>query len=400
MTVQPPVRPRRLFLVALVAVTGLGPLAMQIFVPALPLIQVDYRVSTGTAQLGLSLAMLAIAVSTLVYGPLSDRLGRRPVVLAGLWIYLVGSLACVLAPSIEVLILGRVVQATGATAGMVLSRAMVRDIYPQEKVAGALAAIAIAMSAAPMIGPAIGGELTDRLGWRAIFGFGAAVGFGVLLLAQWRLRETRPARRDPPGLGAMLADMRLLFGSARFNGYAWGGAFGHSVFFSFFAAAPYLMVNSLGRPAREYGYYFVGILIAFMAGSGVAVRWSERLGGDRMVMVGSAIAVSGAGLALALALAGVLSPASLFLPTALTLFGMGPVMANLQAGALGVHPHAAGSASGLIVFLQMGLGAVFAQLVGLLQDGTPLPMTGFMAAAVLMTFATFLIAWRANRRAA
>ena len=392
-------QPTRLFLFTLVAATALGPLAMQIFVPALPLIQVDYEVTPGTAQLALSLSMVAIAVSTLVYGPLSDRFGRRPMLILGLWIFLAGSAICSLAPTIELLILGRIVQAIGGTSGMVLSRAMVRDVYAHEKVASVLAAITIAMVVAPMLAPAIGGILSDLFGWRAIFSFAGAVCIGVLLLVNLYLTETGTRPPTHVGVTGMIEGFAMLLRSPAFCGYAFAGAFGLSGFFSFVAAAPYLMVNSLGRPPTEYGLFFVSISLSFMAGNAVAARISERVGIDRMIFLGNAVALLGVGIMLALSLAGVFSPLSIFAPTGIMVFGNGLAMANLQAGALGIYPRSAGTASGLSGFLQMSIAAGFAQIVGVLQDGSPLPMAVFMFATVLMAFLTFLIALRANRRA-
>ena len=400
MTAQPPVRPGRLFLFALVAATALGPLAMQIFVPALPFIQADYAVTPGTAQLALSLSMAAIALSTLVYGPLSDRYGRRPTLIVGLWIFLAGSAICSLAPSIEVLILGRVVQAIGGTSGMVLSRAMVRDVYAHEKVASVLAAITLAMVVAPMVAPAIGGVLTDLIGWRAIFSFAGIVGVGVLLLVQLRLTETGPRPPTHAGVIGMIEGFAMLLRSRAFCGYAFSGAFGLCAFFSFVSAAPYLMANALERPATEYGLYFVFISLSFMAGNAIAARISERVGIDRMIVLGSAVALFAVVLLLSLSVAGWFSPLTIFGPPAIMVFGNGLAMANLQAGALGIYPRSAGTASGLSGFLQMSMAAAVAQIVGMLQDGTPIPMAIFMFASASLAFLAFLIALRANRAAA
>ena len=397
MTQPSPVHPGRLFLFALVAATALGPLAMQIFVPSLPIIQTDFGVSTGAAQLALSLSMVAIAVSTLIYGPLSDRYGRRPVLLAGLALFLVGSAICAAAPSIEILILGRIVQATGGSSGMVLSRAMVRDVYAQEKVASVLATITMAMVVAPMVAPAIGGVLTDLLGWRVIFVFAGAVGVGVLLLVQMRLTETRSLPPTHAGVSGMLEGFVLLLRSPAFCGYAFAGAFGLAGFFSFLAAAPYLMVNSLGRPPSEYGIAFITISLSFIAGNAVAARCSERVGQDRMILLGCGVALAGIAGLVVLSMAGYFSTYTIFGPTMVMVFGHGMALANLQAGALGVYPRSAGTASGLSGFLQMAIAALFAQLVGMLQDGTPYPMAAFMLASVVLAFLSFLIAYRANR---
>ena len=395
-----PAHPSRAFLFTLVVVTALGPLAMQIFVPALPIIQTDFQVSAGTAQLALSLSMVAIALATLIYGPLSDRYGRRPVMLFGLSVFLVGSAVCAFASSIDMLIVGRIVQAIGGTAGMVLARAVVRDVYAQEKVASVLATITLAMVVAPMFAPAIGGVLTDVFGWRANFAFVGLFSVGVLILVQSRLAETASLPPTHAGFSGLFEAFGLLMRSGVFRGYAFAGAFGLSAFFSFISAAPYLMVNVLGHPAADYGIYFIAISLSFMAGNAVAARYSTQAGGERMIVLGCAIAVAGVAALFALTMAGRLSALTIFAPTAVMVFGNGLAMANLQAGALGVFPRSAGTASGLSGFLQMSIAAGFAQCVGALQNGTAYPMAAFMMVSVVLSLASFLYALRAGKAAA
>lgn len=361
-------------LLALVLATGLGPFAMQVFLPALPAIQEGFGARPAAAQLAFSLSTLSIAVATLVYGPLSDRLGRRPALLGGLVVFLLGTLLCALAPSLELLVLGRVVQAAGGCAGMVLSRAIVRDLYPREQAAQALAWITMAMVVAPMMAPALGGILVDLAGWRAIFLLGLVAGAGVLFAVARRLAETgRPGALG--GGPAMLGAFAHLLGQRAFRGWAVQAAFSMAVFFSFLSAAPFLVVEAYGRPAAEYGLLFVLISAAFMAGNFAAARLSARLGSERMILLGSAGSLGGALLALALALAGFWTPLALFLPTALGAFAQGMAMPNAQAAIVSVAPELAGSAAGLSGFLQMGVAALAAQIVGSLSTGSPIPVT-------------------------
>ena len=385
-------RPSRSFLIALVAVTAIGPLAMQIFLPALPIIQADYGVAPGTAQLALSLSMLSIALSTLAYGPLSDRFGRRPVLIAGLLIFLLGSAICSQAPDIWTLILGRVVQAAGGASGMVLARAMVRDVYAQEKVASVIASLTLAMVVAPMLAPAIGGFLTELWSWRATFVFVGLVGLPIVTLVVFRLAETNSQPAHHRGVSGMIEGFALLLRSPIFCGYAFSGAFGLAGFFAFAAGAPYVMVNVMDRPVTEYGLYFVMISLAFMAGNFASARLSERFGTNRMIVVGCTLSLTAALIEAALLLAGFWTPLAIFIPTAGVVFGSGLAMPNMQAGALGVYPRSAGTASGLSGFLQMGIAAVFAQTVGTLQGDTPYVMIGFMVLALALSAGSFLAA--------
>jgi DHA1 family bicyclomycin/chloramphenicol resistance-like MFS transporter len=388
-----PERPSFRFVTVLVLATALGPFAMQVFLPALPAIQESFAVSAPTAQLTLSLSALAIAVATLFYGPLSDRVGRRKALLGGLLVYLAGSLACALAPSIPILILGRVVQAAGGCAGMVLARAIVVDLYGREQSATVLAYITMAMVVAPTVAPAFGGLLADLAGWRAVFVAGALVGLLVLLAVRAELAETVHASARPAGRGPWRSFPALLRSPA-FLGYALQGAFSIATFYAFLAAAPYLMVKVMGQPASAYGLMSVLVSVAFMAGNYAAARLTSRLGGDRMILAGSIGSLAGMGLLLALVATGSWSPWAIFLPTSLAAFAQGMALPNAQAAMVGVDPQAAGAASGLGGFLQMAAAAGAAQLVGSVQNGTPWPMALGMATCAALSLIAAVTAIR------
>jgi DHA1 family bicyclomycin/chloramphenicol resistance-like MFS transporter len=384
----------------LAAATALAPLAMQVFLPALPAIRAHYDVPAGVAQLAFSLAAALMAVATLLYGPMSDRYGRRPVLIAGLLVYLLGSLICLVAPSIELLIAGRVIQAVGGCAGMVLARAIIMDLFGRERSAQMLAYVTTAMVLAPMVSPAIGGVLTDLFGWRAIFVFGALFGAVVLAAILTRLAESNRARSGGISPVAMLAGFRSVLRRPAFRGYAAHGAFSLSLFFSFLAGAPFVTIEVMGRPATEYGIWFIVISACFMAGNMVAARVSARFGLDRMILVGTLCAVLGVTLAvLGMALVG-WTMVALFLPMSLAAFGQGMAMPNAQAGAVGAAPDAAGAASGLAGFLQMAAAAAFAQAVGMIQNDTPYPMLAAMALCAVGALGACAMILRAARRPA
>ena len=347
----------------------------------------ELRGRARVVQLALSLSILANAVANLAYGPLSDRFGRRPVLLVGLTAFIAGSLGCALAPSIELLIIARVVQSIGGAAGMVLARAMVRDLYDRERSAGIIAYLTMAMVVAPMLAPTIGAVLLDVASWRAIFFL--ATGIGVALA--WPIL---PSRRDPLAGSAHRQHVRgrrrpaplrpvLVLCAAE--------TFGISVFFAFISGAPYFMMNVLGRPATEYGLWFILVSAAFMAGNLVAGRFSARIGLDRMVLAGALLALTGAGLALALLLGGAWTPLALFGPMMAAGLGNGFSVPNAQAGAVSVDPLLAGTASGIAGFSQMFVAALVSQAVGMLQNGTPYPMVGFMAGCAVLSLAGFLL---------
>lgn len=384
----------RLFLAVLVGATALGPLAIQIFLPSLPAIQADLEVSGPVAQLVFSLSMAAIAVSMLVYGPLSDRFGRRPMLIAGLILYLIGSLACALAPNIAVLILGRTVQAVGGAGPIALTRTIIRDLYGRERAASMIAYLTMAMVVVPMMAPVIGGYLNDLIGWRAIFAFCAAVGLLVSALVLTRLPETHRDQVAIPGIGSMIAGFAQLLRTPAFRAFAFQSAFCIASFFSFAAAAPYVVIVVMERSASAYGLFFMVVSLAFMLGNFFAARTSERVGVERMVLIGSSLSALATVLTLILLTTVGWVPWALFGPSILLALGNGLSIPNAMAGAISVDPRAAGTASGLSGFLQMLLAAVFAQLAGMWQNGTPYPMIGFMIAASVLALASFVVSLR------
>src|SRR5690606_34881070 len=331
---QIPERLSRSMIVLLAAASALGPVAMQIMLPAIPVVRERFDISTGTAQLTLSLSMFSIALATLVYGPLADRYGRRKVMLAGIGITVVGSVLCMMAGSIELLIFGRVVQAAGGAVGLVLARAIVRDVYDARDAASIIATLAMVMVVMPMMSPLIGGELLVRFDWHSIFYLVAAISL-LMMLAMYRLLPETLRNPQPfTGVVSMLKGFVTLFRSRVFTCYAVNSAFISVVFFTFISAAPEVMITVLKHPPNEYGYYFIMIPAAFMVGSYIARGLSSRLGITRMIMLGSAIGLAGIVTALVLHLAGLMHPLGLFVPVAMTTFGNGLSLPNAQAGAI------------------------------------------------------------------
>ncbi len=379
----------RRLIVLLAATAALGPSATQIILPAVPAIRQDFAVSDDIAQLTLSLSMAAIALGTLTYGPLADKFGRRPVIMLGLAICFAGSLLCALAGTIETLIAGRFVQAFGAAVGLVLARAIIRDVYGPVESARAIATLVMVMVVIPMVSPAAGGELLIRFGWQSIGAATAAFSMAMLLMITFSLPETLKQSVPFAGAGAMLRTFGELLSSRVFSGYAFCAAFVSVVFFSFIAAGPEILVSVYERPVNEYGYYFIMMPCGFMAGNYIARHYGLRLHGDRLMLAGMMIAVAGVCLAFVLQLAGWRHPLALFAPVSLTVFGNGITLPNAQAAAINEFPQLAGSASGLAGFLQMALSALAAQLVAAVYNGTAYPLLFIMLAAALLSLGSF-----------
>ncbi|WP_458093829.1 multidrug effflux MFS transporter [Roseomonas sp. WA12] len=353
----------------LVAMTGLGPFTMQILIPALPRMAVDLDVPYAVAQLTLTLYLLGVALGQLLYGPLSDRYGRRPVLLGALGLYLLASALSAFAPSMAWLGVGRVAQAMGACSGMVLGRAIIRDVWPREEAASRIGYVVMAMTLAPMVAPMAGALIEEGFGWRA--SMIACLLFGApLLAAVWlRLPETLREPQPLPGLRGMgLAYMSLL----RLPAFRWIGAVGAAstgVFFAFMAGAP-RVAESMGYTPRDYATAFLAISVCFAGGSWLAGRYSARFGLARMLSAGLWIIILGAGVMLAVQL---LLPHTLmgfFLPMALIAIGNGISLPNAVAAAISVRPERAGTASGLLGAMQMGFGALMTLVNGAFENGS------------------------------
>jgi len=383
MTLAVPPRPTLAILIGLAAI---GPLAQSILIPSMPGLQRVFETDYATVQYLLTLSLLGIALAQLVYGPVSDRYGRRPVLLVGGLIFLAGSVACIFAPDIETLIALRLVQAVGGCAGIVLASAILRDLYERERVASMLAYVIMGMVVAPMIAPTIGGILEEWIGWWANFVFVGIMGAIILGFALSTFHETNHARlplANPLDIGRAFG--RLLAVPA-FLSYAVVNAFSLAMFFGFLAGAPYVMIELMGRSPSEYGLYFMLVSGAFMAGNFISARVSPRFGIDRMIWAGTSLTLLGMMALFVVAALNRLTPGLLFgLPTLMAL-GNGLTMANGMAGAVSVNPRAAGTAAGLVGFMQMFLAAVASFIVGVLIDDNAMPLVSVMLISASLAF--------------
>ena len=377
----------------LIAITALGPLALNIVLPSLSSLTEAFATDYGTAQLALSLYLIGFAVGQLAYGPMSDRYGRRPMALAGLLLFLAGTVLAASAQDVVGLLVGRVLQALGASAGMVLGRAIVRDLFDRERSASILAFLMMAMVVVPMLAPLIGGTVDSLYGWRTSY-LVCLVAGGAVLLAVWVwLGETLPAPQPLPGLRGMMHSYACLLRRHAFRVYAAQVAFSSAAFFAFLGGAPYVTVEIMGRSPAEYGAWFTIGAAAYMLGNMVSGFASQRAGIERMVLAGTAASLLGVLIMFALALAGFVHPLAVFLPMALNAFGNGLSLPNGLAGAVSVDPALAGAASGLSGFLQMGVGAAASILVGHLIAGreSQLLMVTVMLGGATLAFGAALL---------
>ncbi len=312
-------------------------------------------------------------------------------VLAGLTLNMLASLAAFAATSIEALIVTRIVQAVGAASGIVMGRAMIRDLYERDRAAAMIGLVTTAVVIAPMVSPLIGGILDTTFGWEAIFLFIAVMAGMVLAWAVPVLPETRAV--DAAAAPAKLwQEWRALLTSAKFHGYVLAGALGSMPFFTFLGGGPHAVVTIMGRTSAEYGLWFALTSLGYMSGNFTASRLSQRWGVDAMITAGVVAELIGVGLTVTLiATVPEAGPVTIFVPQLVISYGNGVLLPNAIAGAVSVRPHAAGSAAGLTGFVQMALGAAATQGVALLLAGaaTAMPMAWMMAAEVVATGLAF-----------
>ncbi len=378
------------FILLLVAVSAVSPLALNIFVPSMPGMRAVFAVDFATVQLTLSLYLAGMAVSQLAIGPLSDRYGRRPVLLAGLAIFVLASIACALAPSIEVLIVGRVLQAAGGCAGIVLSRAIVRDLFDRERAAGMIGYVTMGMALAPMASPAVGGVIELVAGWRTTFGFVALVGLLILALAVRRLPETHLARTEGSA-GGLLASWGSLARSGQYWGYTLTAAFGSSCFFALVSGGAFVMTEVLDRNPAEYGFYFPLVGAGYILGNFTTGRVAAKVGTRGMIAMGNASTLLGIGAMAGLFAAGADHPLSLFGPMFLVGLGNGLMLPSAIAGAISVRLDLSGAAAGLAGTFQIGFGALVSPLVGWLLADTVWPLVAIMGAGAVLAVASSVL---------
>ena len=385
-------RPRWYFFIALVSVTFIGPLSLHLFIPAMPAVKETFEVSTGMTQLTMSLAMLSMAFFTVAYGGLSDRFGRKRVLLGGLVLFTCGAAACMLAANLPMLLAGRILQGAGAGCGVVLARAIARDVYGQERVAQVIAYLTAAYVLGPMFAPAIGGQLTTRFGWRALFVFASAVGVLVIFAATFAVPETRARGAAAPH--GIFAGYKSLLRRPRFVGFMLQPGLLSAAFYVQATAASFLAAEHLGVNASDIGIWFFAFPIGFMAGSFISGRIGASRSIEFMTMLGGVIGVVNGALLVGWFYFGGISMAALYIPGMFVSLAQGLSMPYAQAGAMAVDSELAGSASGAVVFSQFFWPAALQQLTGLLADGTWVPMASVHFAAVTVAL---LAGWMAAR---
>jgi DHA1 family bicyclomycin/chloramphenicol resistance-like MFS transporter len=381
------------FAVALGLITLIGPLSIHLFLPVMPAVRSAFDMSHALTEVTFSVTLATMALMTLVYGNISDRYGRRPILLIGLTLFVIGSAATAFAASAPTLIAGRLVQALGAGCGVTLARAIARDAYGPERLVKAIAYLTMAYTLGPMIAPPFGGFLIDTFGWRSTFLFAVISGVAILVTAYVVIFETHHRKSSGPVTNPLRSYSALLK-QPRFTAFVLQSGFQSGAFFAMASAAPFLMTEYLGRSSTEFGVYFLLFPFGYCFGNWISSRLSGRVSVESMVLAGSMLFVATVVGQAACILLAPLAPLMIFIPGFLISVAQGLSLPNAQAGAIRIAPTLAGTAAGIGVFLQMFCGAVFAQLYGFFADGTPNPMLWTVAASTLLALTAGVYVYR------
>ncbi|KZX98750.1 MULTISPECIES: multidrug effflux MFS transporter [unclassified Sulfitobacter] len=352
----------------LILLAGMSAMVMNIFLPSLPQMAEYFGTTYGVIQLSVPLYLLCSAIVQLFIGPVSDNLGRRSVMLWGLGLFLIATLGCIFAPTVEIFLLFRMMQAVVAVA-MVLSRAVIRDLYEQDRAASMIGYVTMGMALVPMISPAVGGALDEVFGWHSTFWAMFVIGAAIMALCWFDQGET--ARHSGKTLMEQFREYPELFRSPRFWGYSMASALCSGAFFAYLGGAPFVGSEVFGMSPFWLGLAFGAPAIGYFFGNFLTARLATTFGINRMVLWGCVSNVVGGTLSLLLFMAGYGTPLTFFGLMTLVGLGNGLCIPNATAGMLSVRPHLAGTASGLGGSIMIGGGAGLAVLAGaLLKPGT------------------------------
>lgn len=372
------------------AQTAMGPLAIDTYLPALPTITREFATTASAVQLSLSVYFIGIALGQAVYGPLSDRHGRRPPLFAGLALFVAGSLGCALAPNVQTLVAFRFVQALGGCAPLVIPRAVVRDLFDERDSVRMLSMLMLVMGLAPILAPLIGGQMLEYLGWRSIFWAYVIYGSVLLVVVMLALEESLPdARRTRQPLSAVIMTYGRLLADWRYLGYALSGGLIFGGLLAYIAGSPFIFIDLFRISPQKFGFYFgsnaIGIIAASQVNRFLVHRYDARqiLKGALWISFVSSIGLLIGAYANYAGLTGIVIPLWFFISM------HGIVSPNTTALAMRPYGAVAGSASALLGTVQFLLGASFGALIGALADGTARPFASVLAVCGIGAFCLF-----------
>lgn len=371
-----PTSSNRTLVISLALLSALGPLSFDMYLPALPTIQSDFRVTAAAVQMTLGSFLVGLAGGTLIYGPLSDRFGRKPVLLSGLLVYVATNFLCAIAGSIEILIVVRFLNAVGSASGMVIARVIIRDYFPPSETARLMSLMAMIMLAGPLISPIIGGFLLVWTGWRSIFVLLTVLGLAGLLMTIFTLKESHPpGKRNPLNFAATLRAYGTILSDRMSLGYSLCAAMAAGVVFTYITSSSFVFIEIHGVRPEYFGYIYGVIITGLLAGHYINSRIIMHTSGHRIISLGHILRlVSVAGLFCLVYFdgGGILLPMILLLVPVIGASSL--IVPNITAELLHRFPDISGTASAALGAATFGTGALAGGMAGFLHDGTAMPM--------------------------
>ncbi|MGB1234265.1 MAG: multidrug effflux MFS transporter [Planktomarina sp.] len=379
-------------LLSLVLLAAVGAIAMNMFLPSLPSMAQDFEVDYPVIQLSVTLFLAMNAVIQLFLGPLSDRYGRRPVALIAMSVFCVATVGTIIAPTVEWFLAARILQAA-VVAGLVLSRAAIRDMYDANQAASVMGYVTMCMAIVPMLGPMFGGWLEENFGWVSNFWFMLGFGIFAVVIIMFDMGETNQNRST--SMAAQFRSYPELFRSRRFWAYCLSSGSTVGAYFAYLGGAAFVGANIFDLPPATLGIYFGAPALGYAAGNGLSGALSVKMGINRMILTGATISSAGMLIALILFLTTDPVPLSFFAPVVLVGVGNGMSLPNAMSGMMSVRPHLAGSASGIGGTIMTGLGSVLAAVTGsILTPGTgaePLILIMLASSIMPLFFITYIV---------
>ncbi|MDB5969225.1 MAG: tcaB [Hydrocarboniphaga sp.] len=371
--------PRRRFILILGAVSALGPLSIDMYLPSLPAIGRDLAADAGSVQMTATAYFIGLAVGQVIYGPISDRLGRRKPLLFGLALYTLASIGCAFAPSVEALIGLRLLQAFGGCAGMVITRAMVRDRFPVDEMARVLSTLVLVMGIAPILAPTLGGKIEVWFGWHAIFLLLVAAGIACMLMITFGIEEVRRERSPPLSIKSVAQDYLRIVSHRRFMGYALAGGCAQAGMFAYITASPFVFIDYFGLAPDHYGYVFGVNAFGLIFASQLNARLLRRYHAEKVLRTTLRVYLAAAMTMLACALSGFGGFWGIALPLLVCTSSLGFSFPNSQAGAMAPFGDRAGMAAAMLGTLQFMLAGISSVVVAALHTGNALGMAAVIA---------------------
>ena len=388
-------------IMVLALLTAMGPLSTDMYLPSLPAIASAFSTDAGQVQLTLSVFLVGFALGQIVYGPVADQYGRKPVLLTGLILFVAASFGCMIATSVGWLIAARFIQAVGACAGVVLARAIVRDLHTAEDSARILSLMSAIMGLVPAVAPIVGAVLEQAFGWRASFALSAVLALGVALVVTVWVPETLPRRASGHwSARGMIADFGRLAAHPLFRRYTAAVCLGYGGLFAFISGSSFVLQGHYGLNELEFGIAFALAVLGYITGTLIAAAVSRRIGVERTITMGTwALAAGGASMALLVLIE---PPHHLHVlgPMVVYMAGVGLTLPSAMAGAITPFPERAGTASSLVGFSQMTFAALVGVMVGHLVEQTPNALAWTVAVLGMANLALTLAARAHARRIA